>query len=99
MNSKVLYEKAKINRIDRELIKNNINFVEKAKNHSNTIVSNLFNQQLPNLDALKYKPINYYNILKDDNRLHENELLLIFNKNKFVPNQNIYVEAQNSYDF
>lgn len=36
INSKELYEKAKINRIDREIINNNLKFVEKAKTHENS---------------------------------------------------------------
>lgn len=56
----------------------------------------MFVHPMPDIDQIKYKPIDYYNVLNDENRLQENELLLLFNKKKFQPNQNIYVQAQNS---
>lgn len=48
INSRKLYKEAKINRIDRELVKNNIKFVEKSKMHSKQIVKEIFNENMPN---------------------------------------------------
>lgn len=98
INSKILYNEARVNRIDRELIKMNMKFIEKSKNHSKQIVRDLFAENNQNPDIVKYKPIDYFNTLKSANRLHENELLLIFNKKKFRPNESIYVQAQNTID-
>lgn len=98
VNSKVLYDEARVNRIDREIIKANVKFVEKAKLHENEIVSELFTATVPNVDSLKYKPINYYNHLKETNQLHEDKFCLIFNKKKFHPNQSVYVQSQNLTD-
>lgn len=98
VNSRILYNEAKINRIDREMVKSNIKFVEKAKLHSKENIKEIFDVNEQNLDEVKYKPINYFNILQNQNRLHENEMLLIFNKKKYKPNENVYVEAQNIAD-
>jgi hypothetical protein len=34
---------------------------------------------------MKYKQINYFNVLQDQNRLHENEMLLVFNIKRYEP--------------
>lgn len=98
INSEILYKEAKINRIDRELVKSNIKFVEKAKIHDKQLVRELFTENLLNQDELKYKPIDYFNTLKSQNKLHENEMLLVFNKKRYKPNENVYVQAQNIVD-
>lgn len=98
VNSKILYKEAKINRIDREMVNKNIKFVEKSKLHSKEIVKEIFNENRLNLDVTKYKPIDYFNILQSQNKLHENEMLLVFNKKRYKPNENVYVEAQNVAD-
>lgn len=99
--SKDLYEAAGMNRIDKELIKDSVSYVEKAMNHEKEIISQLF---LPHandgeMDSIKYKPIRYFNYLKDNDRLNENGLCLIFNKKKFQPDQSVYTESQNVIDF
>ena len=43
--------------------------------------------------------IDYFNILQSQNKLHENEMLLVSNKKKHKPNENVYVQAQNIYIF
>lgn len=98
VNSKELYDKTKINRIDREIIKNNLNFVDKNKNHKKTIIAEIFGPPEPDIDTIKYKPINYYHHLESNDRLHENELCLIFNKKKYHPNEDVYVKSQNLTD-
>lgn len=42
-NSKILYTKSKINRIDRELIQKNMKYVQKCKNNHDEAISNLYN--------------------------------------------------------
>lgn len=98
VNSRILYNEAKINRIDREMVKSNMKFVDKSKLHSKLIIKEIFNVNEQNLNEVKYKPINYFNILQNQNRLHENEKLLVFNKKRYKPNENVYVEAQNVAD-
>lgn len=97
VNSKILYQEAKINRIDRELVKSNIKFVEKSKLHNKQVVRDLFNNN-QNPEEMKYKPIDYFNTLLSQNRLHENEMLLVFNKKRYKPNENVYIQAQNLKD-
>lgn len=98
INSRILYKEAKINRIDRELVKSNLKFIEKSKMHSKQIIREIFNEDVPNHDDIKYKPINYFNTLQNQNSLFENELLLVFNKKKYKPDENVYVQAQNIVD-
>lgn len=59
VNRKELYEKAKVNRINKDLVKSNIQFVEKAKTHIKEIISQMFIRPVPDIDPIKYKPINY----------------------------------------
>lgn len=99
INSELLYREARINRLDREIVKNNLNFVNKSKIHVKQMIRDTVSTNVEDLENLKYKPIDYYNILQNHNRLHENNLFLIFNKKKYKPNENIYVEAQNVNDF
>lgn len=82
MNSKILYKEANINRIDRELVKNNIKFVKKSETHNKQIVREMFNENDQNQDNIKYKTINYFKILQDQNKLHKNHMLLVFNEKK-----------------
>lgn len=98
INSQKLYNEARINRIDRELVKSNIKFVEKSRAHSKQVVRDLFNENALNQEEIKYKPIDYFNKLRSQNKLHENEMLLIFNKKRYKPNENVYVQAQNLVD-
>lgn len=96
VNSKILYDEAKINRIDREIIKKNLKFIEKSKEHSKQIVREI--AQL-DFDDQKYKPISYFSCLKESNSLHTNDLMLIFNKKKFNENEAVYVQAQNIVEY
>lgn len=83
INSSTLYKSAKINRIDREIVMRNIKFVDKSIIHEKEIVKEIFTEQnLNEVENLKYKPINYYNILNTSNKLYNNKLLLIFNRKK-----------------
>lgn len=93
-NSKILYDTAKINRIDREIIKKNMNFVNK----SNGIIDN-FKHSNEYFDKHKYKPLEYYNNLQMRNRLYTNGELLIFNESKRNNNRTVYVTNQNTTNF
>lgn len=99
VNSKILYDESKINRIDREIMKINCNFVEKSKQHSKQMIRDIANYDDPNVEDYKYKPTNYFYSLKSNNTLHTNGLFLIFNKKKYRPNDNIYVDTQNSIEY
>lgn len=95
INSRILYETANIDRLDRKMMENNLNFISKiiAKNDQ-------FSAQLCNFDAdyinnSKYKPINYYDFLNNLGLLYENKKLLIYNKGKLNPNAIVYVTNQN----
>lgn len=62
MNSLILSNEAKINRVDRELVKSNIKFVEKSKLHSRQVVGELFDENVQQ-DEIKNKSIDYFNTL------------------------------------
>lgn len=94
--SKILYNEARINRIDREIVKRNLKFVENSKIHPRHVVSEIFNGNVR--DNEKYKPIDYLNRLLNENRLYENDKFLIFNKEKIKQNEYVYVTKQNEND-
>lgn len=58
--------------------------------HSKQIVREIFNENVQNLDDIKYKPIDYFDIFQDQKSLHENEVLLFFNKKRHKPNENVH---------
>lgn len=66
--------------------------------HNKIIVREIVDENVQNQDNVKYKPISYFNSLQNQNRLHENQMLLVFNKKRYKPNENIYVQAQNIVD-
>lgn len=47
-----MYNEAKIDRIDRELVKRNIKFVDKSKLHRKPVVRELFNANTQNQNRL-----------------------------------------------
>lgn len=79
-------------------MKSNIKFVEKSKLHSKQVVREVFNVNAQNEDEFQYKPIDYFNTLMNENRLHKNKLFLIFNKKKYKSNEYVYVQEQNVED-
>lgn len=81
-----------------ELVESNIKFVEKSKLHSKHVVREIFNTNVQIPDEVKYKPIDYFSTLQSQNRLYENEMLLVFNKKRYKPNEMIYVQLQNISD-
>lgn len=54
INSKILYNEARINRLDREIVKNNLNFANKSKNHEKQIIheSRSFSQQIMKMSTI-----------------------------------------------
>lgn len=96
VNSRTLYKTAKINRIDREIVRKNIKFVNNSMLHEKEIIRERFTEQnIDTIDNIKYKPINYYNVLHANNKLYNNKLLLLFNRKKAEPNELIYTVEQN----
>lgn len=98
INSKILYDDARVNRIDKEIIKQNIKFLEKAQNHDKPIVRDIFDNNRESNEK-KYKSISYFLDLRNDNMLNENDLLLIFNKKKHNETENVYIQAQNEIEY
>lgn len=97
INSTTLYKSAKINRIDREIVKRNMKFVYNAIMHEKEIVKQICQERnLNEIENLKYKPINYYNVLNANKKLYSNKLLLLFNRKKRKPNEMIYTIEQNT---
>lgn len=80
------------------MVKSNLKSVEKSKSHDKQTIKEISNTNEQNLDDVKYKPIDHFYTLQSQNKLHENEMLLIFNKKRYKPNENVYVEAQNVRD-
>lgn len=92
-SSQTLYELAKINRIDREIVKKNIKFIIKSsENH------NILHHSNEYFDKHKYKPLDYYNNCQIRNKLYTNGNLLIFNKSRRNENRTVYVTSQNTVD-
>lgn len=85
-----------MNRIDREIVKRNMKFVNNSLIHEKEIIRKLFTENnLEDIENQKYKPINYYNLLHEQNKLYENNLLLLFNRKKKEPNELVYTVEQN----
>lgn len=95
INSKILYEKSNINRIDHEMIKNNIKVINKISNNENEFISSIISNNHEQTNTSTYKPINYFHQLNSQNRLIENNNVLIFNKGHRNPNRILYVTNQN----
>lgn len=95
INSKTLYEIAKVDRIDRKLVSNSIKFINKVKEKNPNNIANIANYNETYINTNKYKPLNYIHHLNDTKQLYEQNKLLIFNKGHRQPNQLIYVTNQN----
>lgn len=97
VNSKILYETAKINRIDRKMIENNLNFVERIENNENSYISAMVEFSDNYVENCKYKPISLFSYLHRNNQLFENNKLLFFNRGLRNPQRQLYVTNQNEY--
>lgn len=95
INSQILYEKTKTNRIDRKITEHNIKFIDKVKQHSSHSVREISNFDSNYINNNKYKPLNYLHTLNENNTLYTNEKLLYYNRKQKQPNQTIYVTNQN----
>lgn len=95
INSKQLYTETKINRIDQELIRNNIKTIIKINNSEHEHIRNIANHDENYININEYKPINYYHHLHTRNSLINNNKILIFNRGTRNPNQLLYVQNQN----
>lgn len=73
-NAKLLYETSRVNRIDREIAKKNVNFIEKCKieNADNEHLNILGSHSDSYISTHKYKPIEYMHLLNRRNQLYEN---------------------------
>lgn len=96
VNSKELYNRANINRIDREIVAKNIDFVEKCKTSSIHEIADIFENTNRNISTKKYKPIETFYQMKNQNKLYENGKLLVFNRSKTQTNKIVYVTEQNT---
>lgn len=97
VNSKILYETAKTNRIDRKMIENNLKFIEKIENHENRSISEMVDFSEDYFENNKYKPISIYRHLNRNNQLYVNDRLLIFNMGTRNPQRQLYVTNQNEF--
>lgn len=95
INSKILYEKTQIERIDQTMMKNNLKFINKIKNNNNEHIRDITKFDENYINANKYKPLNYYHHMNDKNTLIQDKKLLIFNRGQRNPNQTLYVTNQN----
>lgn len=95
VNSKILYETANIDRLDRKMIENNLNFIEKIKSRNDQFSQQICNFDQNYIENNKYKPLNYFDYLNDLGLLYENRKLLIFNKKLKNQNELVYVTNQN----
>lgn len=86
-----LYESAGINRIDRYIVKNNLNFIEKCKNHVNNIINDIALRYF----NLKYKSISYLYYLNERNLLFIDKKILIYHTGYRNENQYVYNTNQN----
>lgn len=83
-----------MNRIDREIIKKNMNCINKSNGNNNS-----FKHSDEYFDKHKYKPLEFYNNLHLRNRLYTNGNLLTSNKSKRNNNRIVYAINQNTVDF
>lgn len=72
-NSKILYEKAKTNQIDRKLIENNLKTIEKIDAHENNNTSEMVAFSDEYHETKKYKPMCHFSYLNKKNRLFKNK--------------------------
>lgn len=97
INSKKLYENTKTNRIDRKMVERNIDFINKTKQNINNVTSTITETNLNNARDMKYKPLNYIELLHRNGTLYDENQLLIYNKKINRTDSNlIYVTNQNS---
>lgn len=96
IRSKHLYKQTKTNRIDRKLIERNLKFIEKVRENLEDTTSNIIVTNDHEIESNKYKPINYYEYLKNKNRLYTDKKLLIYNKRNNNLGLQIYVTDQNN---
>lgn len=87
VNSRILYEQTKVNRIDRKMIEKNLKLVDKIKNNDDNFIKRIVNLDHDYIMNNKYKPINYFDHLNNLGLLYENKKLLIFNKGIRNPNK------------
>lgn len=99
INSKILYEATKIDRIDRKMVENNIKFIKKTKLNDEQFSAQITNYDANYINNSKYKPLNYIDYLNNLGLLYENKKLLIFNKGSLNPNALVYVVNQNEINF
>lgn len=97
VNSKILYETAKINRIDRKMIGNNLKFIEKIKNNENSYISEMIEFSDNYVENCKYKPISLFSYLHRNNQLFDKNKLLFYNRGLRNPQRQLYVTNQNEY--
>lgn len=95
INSKILYEKSQIERLDQEMMKNNLKLVNKINANDNEYLRNITNFNENYMNTKKYKPLNYYHHLNSKERLIQENKLLIFNRGQRNPNKIMYITNQN----
>lgn len=95
VNSKTLYQKSKINRIDRKLIETNLKFIERVRNNENSYIQNIVEFSENYIVTCKYKPMSIFWQLNQKKQLFENNKLLLFNRGSRDPNKLLYVTNQN----
>lgn len=96
INSTRLYNEANINRIDQELIRNNLRTIHKISNSVHDHIRDITNFDENYLNTNEYKPLNYYYHLHNENRLIKDNKLLIYNRGHRNPNKLLYVQNQNN---
>lgn len=99
INSATLYKTAQIERLDHEMIKRNLKFIEKIRNNDNEHIKSIINFDENYINTNKYKPINYYHHLNEKKLLVENDKILIFNKSERDRNKLVYVTSQINFNF
>lgn len=95
INSEILYNESKVNRIDQELIRNNLKLINKINNSDHDHIKNITNFNENYINTNEYKPLNYYHHLHTKNRLINEKKLLIYNRGMKNPNKLLYVQNQN----
>lgn len=97
INSKILYEKAKINRIDRKMIQHNIKFIDRVKNHTSEKMQDIMKFNDEYINNNKYKPINYIYNLNEKQMLFDNDnKLTLYNRKRNAPHELVYITNQNT---
>lgn len=91
-NNSTLYQKAKTPRIDRLIANQSLNFIERCSISQDSSIQSI--ADVNHGTDPKYLPVSFWSKWNANDRLLENDNLLIFNKSHSEPNRTVYSTNQ-----